>query len=254
MTRAFCGSRGRGRWALRPVTAICALTAALLAVPTAASACPSHAKVKAFHGSGVADFAETASGTDSIGGTVSMSLDHSAFVQYPSVTPARGERHRVFIGKAGGGGKGGKVEVSDHYTDDDSPGPVTTGAQTANGPTITGHAEIGFSPSGCQYELSFSFGIATSSSGTWPNPPDEGITGTVFTPVRATPAHLKLTGSATVSLSRGGGATSAKGEYVALGLGPRNQWGNEFYDLRHASGQPLGTASIGWHFLPTFQK
>ncbi len=253
MTRAACGNGGRGRWTVRSLTAICALAVALLAAPTAASACPSYTKVKAFHGFGSARLEESASGTDSIGGTVSLSLDEGATaVQYPSVTPAPGEHHRVFAGKPEGGAKGGVVGAEDSYTDNDSPGPVTTGAQTAHGPTVSGEAEIGFSPSGCTYELSFSFGVATTSSGTWPNPPDHGVTGTVYIPVRPIPADLKLSGSATVPLE--GDTTSGLGDYTPLGLGPGNQWWEEFKDLRRESSQALGTATILWHFLPTLPK
>jgi hypothetical protein len=233
------------------VFALCASAAALAAAPIAAGACPSYAKVKAFHGFGSARFVESASGSDSIGGNVSVSLDHSATgIQYPSVTPAQGERHRVFIGKA----KGGAVGVNDHYTQDDSPGPVTTGAQTASGPTVTGVAEIGFSPSGCTYVVSFSFGIATTSSGNWPNngpsqfTPDLGVTGTAFSPVSPVPADLKLSGSATVDVNTN--PTIGKGNYVPLGLDARNQWWNELDDLQDAKGLPDGTATISWNFSP----
>jgi hypothetical protein len=89
-------------------------------------------------------------------------------------------------------------------------------------------------------------------SGTWPSPPDHGVTGTAFSPVRPIPANLKLTGSATVDVNAN--PTSGKGNYVPLGLVPRTQWWNELDDLQDQAGQPDGTATIGWHFLPTFPK
>ncbi len=209
MTEAFC----RRRWATGPVITTCAL-AVLLTAPTTASACPAYAKVKAFHGFGSATFVESASGSDSIGGPVSISLDHQAAgIQFPSVSPAAGGHDRVFTDKAEGVGKGGGfVYVHDSYTQNDSPGPVTLGAQTADGPTVTGKAEIGFSPDDCNYEVSFGFGIATAPSGTWPSPPDHGVTGIAFSPVRPIPANLKLSGSVTVNVNAN--PTSRNGEVV----------------------------------------
>ena len=260
VTGAFCGGRWRGCWTVRMVSVMCALAAALLAAPAAASACASYANVKSFHGFGSARFVNTASGDDGNGGIASVTLDEGAAgLQFPSVTPQPGTRRHAWIGKAEGGGKGGVVGVDDAYSDS-SGGQATTGGQTARGPTDGGGVAIGFSPSGkCAYQLRFSFGIVTTPSGQWPAPysqggpgPDHGVTGYAASPLRSIPAGLKLSGTATVGAYCGGVVTD-NGSYNFQGLYPGNDsWGGEFCSLSGAgSGQPVGSATITWHFLPT---
>lgn len=257
----FFGSRWRECLTVRTVSAMCASAAALLAAPTAAGACASHASVKSFHGFGSARFMNTASGDDGNGGTATVTLDEGAAgVQFPSVSPQPGTSRHTWIGKAEGGGKGGVVGVEDSYTDN-AGGQLTTGEQTARGPTDGGGVAIEFLPSGkCVYQLRFSFGIATTPSGQWPTPdseggpgPDRGVTGYATSPLRSIPAGLKLSGTATVDAYCGGVVTD-KGSYNFQGLSPGNDsWGGEFCGLSAAGdGQPVGAATITWHFVPTF--
>ena len=100
----------------------------------------------------------------------------------------------------------------------------------------------------------------TTPSGQWPAPysqggpgPDRGVTGYAASPLRSIPAGLKLSGTATVGAYCGGIVTD-QGSYNFQGLYPGNDsWGGEFCSLSGAgAGQPVGTATITWHFLPTF--
>jgi hypothetical protein len=245
MGSAFCISRDPARWVAKPVIAMCALASVLLVAPTAAGACANVTKVKSFHAFVFSQLVQTASGSDSIGGKLSVSLNQSTgTIHFPSLTPLHGTQHRGFGGKPKAGGV---VNVEDHYTDDDSPGPVTTGTQTADGPPHSARASIAFSH--CKYDVLFGFDIATTSSGQWPNPPDRGVSVLAVSPPQPIPANLKGSGSATIRWYRG--ESPLTGYYRSYGLLPGgSQWENEFSDILSANSQPDATASITWGFAP----
>jgi hypothetical protein len=154
---------------------------------------------------------------------------------------------------------GGSISVSDAFND---PAQMQSGAQSASGPSKPGvaHSTVGFGVGTCAYVVFVSFGIATSSSGNWPNngpgqfTPDLGVTGTAVSPPEPIPVGLKLSGTATVDVYDGA-APQGKGYYLPAGLGPRDQWEAELRDLSGATtDQPYATATFSWSFTPNFSN
>jgi hypothetical protein len=77
-------------------------------------------------------------------------------------------------------------------------------------PTKPGVAHtLGFLPGTSTYVVDVGFGIATTSSGNWPNnglgsfTPDLGVTGNAVSPPEPIPAGLKVSGTATVDVYDG---------------------------------------------------
>jgi hypothetical protein len=236
---------------LNLVIAFTGCGAVLLVVPAVAGACPSLANVKSFHGTASATFDQTATSSD---GTASITLDRVATgIQFPSLTP------QVLGGvlRFTGGPRGGSISVNDSY---DNRNVGIIGAQTASGPTLpypqAGKAVLAQTPGTCDYEVVFSFAIATTSTGEWPYgpgqlDPDLGVTGTAASPAVSIPSDLKLSGTATVPWE--GQPGTGQGLYQASGLPPHNPgaWVQTFDGLLNLSGETPGMATISWNFLPT---
>jgi hypothetical protein len=236
------------------VIAVCALAAALVAAPAAASACPSYAHVKSFSGTASESFAASASGDDGIGGTATVSVSHLASGLKSSMTRVSAEPN-AFQGLT----SSGSITVSDAFSD---PAQMQSGAQNAGGASKPGiaHSTLGLVPGTCTYVVAVGFGIATASSGNWPNngpglfTPDLGVTGSAVSPPEPIPAGLKLSGTATVDVYDGA-APQGKGYYLPAGLGARDQWEAELRDLSAATtDQPYATATFSWSFTPNFSN
>ena len=250
--RVFCGGRWQWHRTLTSVCALIALLVALLAAPTAASACPAFAKEKAFHGTASSTFDQTAS-ESSDGSTTTITLDRVADgLQFPKLTPVKIGKGEVSFS---GGPEGGSIGVNDVYYNG-----ATSGGQTANGPTLpypsAGKGEIAFLPAkfGCVYSVVFSFAIATTSIGDWPYGPSEldpdlGVTGLAAGPVLPIPKDLKLSGTATIPWE--GEPNSGKGFYRGSGFLPHDAWVTAFRNVLGNSGTKGGLATISWSFSPT---
>jgi beta-lactam-binding protein with PASTA domain len=213
------------------------------------------AKAEAFQGTASTSFSATASGDDNNLGTTTVSLSRSAdalridlnFVGSSAVGTA-------FEGSA----TGGAVSVKDLYTDS-NPDGTTTGAQSASGPTLPQSSALLVTvPGTCDYQLSLSWGIDTTETGQWPNPPDTNpsVDGNAHTPPRPIPADLNLSGTATVPAYDAGPNGYGK-PYYEIGSDPFAQ---EFETLSecHAviasncgpNDQPEGAATISWNLSP----
>lgn len=260
MSRASSSRRCRGVGSLMVV---CAL-AAMLAAPTAASACPSwYAKAKSFHGLILdAEFSGSATGDVGSGGTATVSLDHGGGpIGFAPLTPQPGTHHHDFSGETKGGGFG----IDDHYSEINN-GQITTGMQSASGPPVSGYGQgailfphLPFSS--CTYIVAVRFGIVTTTGGSWPGQghEDHGVSVVVDTPARPIPAGRKLSGHATVNAYCSGPTgfnNITKGWFVSGGLpGGGDAFESAFCAFAGGSpNHPIGTAEIAWSFSAKLPK
>ena len=123
-------------------------------------------------------------------------------------------------------------------------------------------------PAGCTYQLEVSFAVRTTSTGSWPTPPDAGAGGIVYSPKKHIPASLKLSGNVTVPAYYDGcaGEPPAGGCYEFAGIpGGGSSWVQEFDTLKSCGssqpspsgcpdGEQEGTAQFSWRLTPTLRK
>lgn len=200
-------------------------------------ACASAANVKSFRGSESISLNQSVSGPDNSGGTVNVILSHSADITFSSVVPVGGPS--TFQGQTTA-----PVAVHDTYTDTDSSGK-TTGEQVAKGAaTVYG----GIVVSGCQYAASFGFVTATTVTSPGSRAQPGSLNESVNSGPRPLPAVLQLSGRATVNVYCAHAILPLQGGYL---LGTNNF--DYLYCGAHGSGQgqPVGKATISWHFYPT---
>lgn len=260
MRRAFRLLHRRARWEASPVLVVCALLLASLAMPALASACPKWSKVKAFSGHADTSFDASVSGSDNNGGTVTVALDRagSLKIDLTGRIPKSGSGMTEFLG----GTSGGILRVGDMYADSTE---GTAGGQTGDGPVVKSLQDLAFlvlSSASCTYQLHFSYGVKTTSSGEWPMPPDPGAGGVAVTPAHHIPSSLKLLGTADVPAYYEGcsGSSPHGGCYEFEGLNGGYAWAQEFDMLKTCGsvvasscgpeGQPEGNATISWGISP----
>jgi hypothetical protein len=259
-------------WLLAAAAAVVAL---LLASPSrasrherlsAASSCPSFARVKSFHGlAGTLSFGASASANDaSSGGTETIVLSRNGsnlpinltakVVSKVSTGGLAGVT--IFVGK----GSGGTVSVGDTFANS---GSGLIGKLQSSGPPSFITAAVGLNPTLCIYQLEVAFGAPAVFSGDETVDPGKGVTAAVYSPREHIPASLKLSGSAQVEALHSGcpgpdpNAPPVTGCYQFGG-----GWANDFSTLESCHSveavncgpddQPEGTASFSWSLTPKF--
>ena len=164
------------------------------------------------------------------------------------------------------------IFVADTYTDSIS-GSETTGGENASAPDddsipLGSQSYLVLNPAGRTYQLEVSFAVHTTSTGSWPTPPDAGAGGIVYSPKKHIPASLKLSGNVTVPAYYDGcaGKPPPGGCYEFAGMpGGGSSWVQEFDTLKSCGssqpspsgcpdGEQEGTAQFSWSLTPTVRK
>ena len=228
------------------------LSAALLAAPAVASACPSVNRVQSFNGTVSLSYQRTVTASDGQGGTETLTLNHTATglnvaiaLVYPDVRPPYWQ----------GSTSGGNVTVNDVFDDVSSNGTDTHGQQMANGPADAANVLGGldFDSATCTYAILAGAGIATVTTGSGPHDQD-GVGDQVMSGLQSLPANLDLSGSMTVpafvDLNAAPTSTPSNGWYQ---FGGNSSWGAAMGSLTGAGvTQSVGQATFSWNLTPTF--
>lgn len=236
----------------RCLRAVLALSAALLAAPAVAVACPSVNRVQSFNGTVSLSYQRTVTASDGNGGTETLTLSHTATglnVSIALVYPGNGPPYWQ------GSTSGGNVSVNDVLDDVSSSGIDTHGQQVANGPADGGNVFGGldFDSATCTYAILAGAGIQAVTTGSGPHD-QYGVGDQVMSGVQSLPANLVLSGSITVpafvDLNASPRSTPSNGWYQ---FGGNSTWAAAMGSLTGAGvTQSVGPATFSWNLTPTF--
>ena len=239
---------------VRFVVAICASMAVLAAMPAAAGACPSLARVKAFKGHAHTGFDAQASGLNEPGqpqyGTETIHLQRSAGNLDINLTHKTITRAGIvtFTGKAGGG------DLTIEDTSTDSSDHTKDSVLHYNGPPHFAAATLFLDPKKCKYQLTVSFAI--------PTPDRTAVRGLAFSKRNTIPASRKLASSEYPD-----GYYTCPGDPLLSGSACY-QFGGGFatdfmtlFQCHSAQAVncsskegPVGLATFAWHLKPSYVK
>ena len=235
----------------------------LLVAPALASACPSLARVRGFHGLVHFSFDSTVSGADGNGGMETVKL-------FLGVQNLNVHLHRVFVhggrGLFSGYANGGDVDVDNTLKDTSSgeQGQVTHSGSLSGGPPNLGAASLFVNTDTCLYQLEVGVNVKTAFSGNIPadQQPHDSASGTVFGHRESMPSSLKLNGTAGPNAYDSCMNASETGNscYTFGGAWAPDY---EILALCHATygstctsknGFSFGPALFAWHLSPTFKS
>jgi hypothetical protein len=240
---------------------VCGSAVLLAAAPTAASACPSFAHLKAFNGTvGEAFFEATASAEDpGNGGIETITISRDATALKTRLAPETPDN--PFGGAFGGKVKGHYFIVGDHFVNS---GSGAAGALRAVGP-IPGSdsAQLLLYGGACEYQFSEDVGVKIEFSGTEAIDPGERAGEFALSPKLPIPNSLDLSGNAKIPAYPSGceknGVPSKKGCYDFDGgwetdFGTLQQCGSVTAEECSGEDEPAGTARFRWSLIPVFRK
>jgi hypothetical protein len=249
----------------RFAVAVYASVTALGAMPAAASACPSLAGVKSFHGHAHMAFDAQASGPDDPSDpnsrTETVTLDRSLASLDIKLTHKDVTRSGavIFHGKA----SGGAVSINDTF-DESGDSSIHSLVHYEGGlrnqlPSFGG-ATLFLYPKGCKYQLTVGFNLRAQSSGEIYG--SSGVGGGAYSHTKHIPASLKLGGTAAPDAYYGCPYTLTTGSTSCYEFS--GGFATDFMTLFQchsaqavncsSSDGPVGVATFAWHLEPSFKK
>ena len=259
---------------LRYLFAVCAAAAILLAAPSAASACPSYAKVKSFSGTAGTYFAQTASGAydpgpTSLEGNATVSINQSAMgLRMKSLFPIHSNPDPLSPNSRGFSGptSGGAISIDDTLVDDANGGLAAgsqeaTGLPTGNGPlgsvSIVQLGAVGYKgkPLGCKYQISVNYTVLTRidttptpDGKTLPIPPSSRMEFLTVSPPMQIPAGLHLSGKLVPVPVE---PVSNMAGYYQFREGA---WEAALGSILLENSEAFSPATLSWNLKPSFTK